>query len=143
MILVSVLAVPFASIVRTTDVRTGGREDSAIEDREPLAVLLRGDDLRAGGFAMELLRTGKVDGTGLLGTILGLGFSSAPTVLLRWRPAVLTGDGGRELMEKAGASDGFSIDDAAEWRGLTGDEQSRLGSRLEFTATFLAVEGVG
>jgi len=107
MTLVSVLAIPLASMVRTTDVRTWGRDVSAIEERESRAMRFKGED-RRGRLQTELLRARDAAVSGVLDTRLGLGFRKVPTVLLRCRPPLLTGEAGREVEGKAGARHGFS-----------------------------------
>jgi hypothetical protein len=126
MTLVSVRAVPLASMVRTTDVRIGGREVSAMEDKEPRAIRFRGED-RRGRLLTELLRPSEVVVSGACETIVGLGFKKLATVLLRWSPVLSRVEEGPEVEGKAGARHGFSGDTGrvsgmmGKWL-LTGDE---------------------
>jgi hypothetical protein len=146
MTLVSVLAVPLASMVRTTDVRTGGREVSAIEDKDPRAIRFKGED-RRGRLLTELLRPSEVVASEACDTIVGLGFKKLATVLLRCRPLLARGEAGPEVEGKAGAKHGFSGDTGrasgmlGKWL-LTGDEYRRVGFTLDGTDGFLAAVGV-
>jgi hypothetical protein len=89
MSLVSVLAVPLASMVRTTDVR--GRGVSAIEDSEPRAVRFKGEERRE-MLQAELLRASGADGSWLCETIFGLDFEKLAAMSIRSGALALTGE---------------------------------------------------
>lgn len=109
MTLVSVLAAPSASMIRTTDVRAGGREVPAIEDNEPRAIRFKGKD-RRGRSLTELLRPSEYVVLEACDTIVGLGSKKFATVLPRCRPLLSRGESGPEVEGTAGAKNGFSGD---------------------------------